>query len=249
MYSIIVACIGIFLGELYGNLVGGGSIVTQFVLQTMLAFEIKEAIALDNAAVVGSELGLFLMLLRKEKIKSFYFYYLAATLIGSYFGVLALNYLPVELIKKVFVLVLLAVLVKIIFFNKTKFESKGFSVNTKNIVLLFSFGIFVGAYNAFLSIGDFIIGLIGLIYFFNFKYHNALFLLSFVLVFGRGFAAYKYFNYGLINFNFLIPMFFSSMLSGLIIGSIAHKVKTEKIDTILKIVGVVFACLLVATIF
>lgn len=249
MNSIILASFGIFLGELYGNLVGGGSIVTQFVLQTILKFDIKHAIALDNAAVVGSELGLFLMLLRKEKIKFFYFYYLLATLLGCYFGALALNYLPQQFIKKVFILVLIMVLAKIVFFGNSKFKGSGFILNKKNISLLFSFGIFVGAYNAFLSIGDFIIGLLGLIYFFNFKYHNALFLLSFVLVFGRAFATFKYFNYGLIDFNYLLPMFFSSMLSGVIIGSIAHKIKSEKIDLLLKIVGSVFAIMLIISFF
>ena len=55
-FDIILACIGIFFGELYGNFVGGGSLVTQIFLQNIIGFEIKHAIALDNAAVLGSEI-------------------------------------------------------------------------------------------------------------------------------------------------------------------------------------------------
>lgn len=50
--DILLACLGIFFGELYGNLVGGGSLVTQIFLQNIIGFEIKNAIALDNAAVL-----------------------------------------------------------------------------------------------------------------------------------------------------------------------------------------------------
>ena len=73
-FDIIIACVGIFFGELYGNFVGGGSLVTQIFLQNIIGFGIKHAIALDNAAVLGSEIGLLLMLLRKEKIESWMWY-------------------------------------------------------------------------------------------------------------------------------------------------------------------------------
>lgn len=53
-FDIVLACLGIFFGELYGNFVGGGSLVTQIFLQNIIGFEIKNAIALDNAAVLGS---------------------------------------------------------------------------------------------------------------------------------------------------------------------------------------------------
>ena len=34
-----IASLGIFIGELYGNLVGGGSLVTQAVLQKVLMID------------------------------------------------------------------------------------------------------------------------------------------------------------------------------------------------------------------
>jgi len=58
MLEIFLASLGMFVGELYGNMVGGGSLVTQTVLQSILHIDIKSAIALDNAAIVGSALGI-----------------------------------------------------------------------------------------------------------------------------------------------------------------------------------------------
>jgi len=86
MKEIIIACIGIFLGEFYGNFVGGGSIVTQFVLQNIIGMDLKSAIALDNAAVIGSEMGLLCMLLWHHRIRLEYFPFLCAVLVGTYFG-------------------------------------------------------------------------------------------------------------------------------------------------------------------
>ena len=51
--------------------------MTQIFLQNIIGFEIKNAIALDNAAVLGSEIGLLLMLLRKEKIEKWMWYMMA----------------------------------------------------------------------------------------------------------------------------------------------------------------------------
>lgn len=48
--------------------------MTQIFLQNIIGFEIKNAIALDNAAVLGSEIGLLVMLLRKQKIEKWMWY-------------------------------------------------------------------------------------------------------------------------------------------------------------------------------
>lgn len=247
--SIIVACIGIFIGEFYGNFVGGGSIVTQFFLQNILSFDVKSAIALDNAAVLGSELGLFLMLLRTQQIERFHFVYILACLLGSYIGAEILLIIPRETLEVIFTLVVVIVLAKILFYNKEPKFNDSFEVTLRNVLLLSLFGLLIGIYNALLSIGDFIFGLLGLIYLFHFRYHNALFLLSFSLVFGRALAAFRYYQFGFINLDFLIPMFCSAALSGVIVGAIVHKVKTDKILVLLKCVGSILAISLIYKLF
>lgn len=70
--DIIIATIGVFIGELYGNFVWGGSVVTQIVLQNILWMDIKSAMALDNAAVIGSNLWLIIIMMRKYKFKKWF---------------------------------------------------------------------------------------------------------------------------------------------------------------------------------
>ena len=41
--EVIIAVIGVFLGELYGNFIGGGGF-TQIILQNVLDFNIKESL-------------------------------------------------------------------------------------------------------------------------------------------------------------------------------------------------------------
>ncbi|MCB0328638.1 MAG: sulfite exporter TauE/SafE family protein [Bdellovibrionales bacterium] len=239
--SVALASLGIFIGEFYGNFVGGGSIVTQFFLQNLLGFDIRTAIALDNAAVLGSELGLLFMLLRKQRVERYQIFFVLACLVGSLLGAEVLRVVPRETLEFIFTGVVIIVLAKILFFGKEPESSDHFHLSLRNLLLLSLFGLGIGFYNALLSVGDFIFGLLGLIYFFRFQYHKALFLLSLSLVFGRGLASIRYFQFGFLDMDFLVPMFFAAMASGLIVGGLVHKVKTEKILVLLKVVGTVLA--------
>jgi uncharacterized membrane protein YfcA len=247
MMDIILASLGIFIGEFYGNFVGGGSLVTQFFLQNIIGFPLKEAIALDNAAVLGSELGLLFVLLPKEKLSKNIWVFTFFVLIGSFFGAQGLKLIPVEILSYIFVGVLLIVVLKILFYKEKKQKTQDLKDLNKFTINAFAFAI--GAYNAFLSVGDWIFGLLGLVLIFHLPYRKSIFLLAFSLFLGRLFATGQYFSFGYIDVNFWVPMFLSALTSGVLAGTLLDKVKIEFIKPALKVLGVILAAYLTVSLF
>jgi uncharacterized membrane protein YfcA len=239
MLQISLASLGIFIGEMYGNFVGGGSIVTQFFLQNLLDFPLKEAIALDNAAVLGSEIGLLFMLLKTEKIHKSHLIFTIFILIGSYFGAQLLHIISIDHLKLIFITAIGLVVVKS-FLVKDEPKTPQTPTHLHHIAL-YTFATFIGAYNAFLSIGDWIFGLLGLVFLFKYPYKRSIFLLAFSLFFGRSLAVTQYFQFGYINFSFWIPMFTSALSAGLIAGHLMNRVNIDKLKPVLKILGIILA--------
>lgn len=248
-FDIALACLGIFFGELYGNFVGWGSLVTQIFLQNIIWFEIKNAIALDNAAVLGSEIGLLTMLLRKQKIEKWMWSVVVVSSFGALFWANLLNIVPTDIMKIVFTLAVVWLVVKNLFFSSDNKKENGFVLSSRNLILLCIASFFIATYNAFLSIWDFIIGLLILTSIFHFKYHRALFLLTFWFVFARSVGTLEYLRLDLIDMNFYLPMFLSAMLSGLIAGYLVEHVHSDILNKILKYLSIFLALYLVVQLF
>jgi len=244
-FDILLACIGIFFGELYGNFVGGGSLVTQIFLQNIIGFEIKNAVALDNAAVLWSEIGLLTMLLRKQKIEKWMWYVVAVSSLWALFWANLLNTVPTEIMKIIFTLAVLWLVVKNLLFSSPVYIEKWFVVNRKNLILLCSASFFIATYNAFLSVWDFIIWLLVLTSIFHFKYHRALFILTFWFVFARAVWTAEYFRLGLIDINFYIPMLVSALFSGVIAWYFVEKIHSDTFTMLLKYLSIFLAWYLI----
>jgi len=240
-FDIILACLGIFFWELYGNFVGGGSLVTQIFLQNIIWFEIKNAIALDNAAVLGSEIGLLAMLLRKQKIENWMWYVVLISSFWALFWANLLNLVPTEVMKIVFTFAVIGLVVKNLFFPSVNKKEIGFVVNKTNLLFLCCASFFIATYNAFLSVGDFIIGLLVLTSVFHFPYHKALFVLTFWFVFARAVWTIEYLRLDLIDMNFYFPMFLSAMISGLIAWYLVEKIHSDILNKALKYLSVFLA--------
>lgn len=247
--DIILACTGIFFGELYWNFVGWGSLVTQIFLQNIIGFEIKRAIALDNAAVLGSEIGLLLMLLRKEKIEKWMWSMMGVAGFWALFGANLLHIMPTEYVKVIFTFAVVLLVVKNLFFPSLGMKERWFHTDTKTLSLLAIATFFIATYNAFLSIGDFIIWLLMLTTLFHFSYHRALFVLSFCFVFARAVGTLEYFRLDLIDIQFYAPMFCTAFCSGIIAWYFVHKIHSDTLTCILKYLSIVLAAYLVMQIF
>lgn len=247
--EILYACLGIFFWELYGNFVGGGSLVTQIFLQNIIGFDIKNAIALDNAAVLGSELGLLIMLLRKQKVEKWMWWVVWVSSLWALFGANLLYLVPSESMKIIFTLAVIWLVIKNLFFSSKEKKEKGFILCGRNIFFLCLASFFIASYNAFLSIGDFIIGLLVLTSVFHFQYHRALFLLTFGFVFARAIWTAEYLRLGLIDMNFYAPMFISAMASWLVVGYLVEHIHSDVLNKALKYLSVFLAVYLIVQLF
>ena len=235
--DIFLASIGVSLWWFYWSFVWGWSIVTQFFLQNLIWIDIKNAMALDNAAALWTEIWLAIMLLRKNKFEKWMIYLIISWIIWSFIWVFILNILPVFLLKIVFSVILLSIVIYS-FLPKSSKNTKWFIVNKRNIILLSIWIFFQAIYSSFMSIWDFVVWLLLLTSLFNFKYHKALFILSISSVFIRLIATEEYFRYWLIDFDFFIPMFFSAMIAWFWAWYLVEKVNAKKIEILLKFIWV-----------
>ena len=247
--DVFLACVWIFFGELYGNFVWGGSLVTQIFLQNIIGFDIKNAIALDNAAVLWSEIWLLCMLLRRQKIEKWMWNVVFVSSLWALFWAHLLNLVPSEIMKVIFTLAVLALVVKNLFFSDDTPKESWFIADKRNIFFLCIASFFIATYNSFLSVWDFIIGLLVLTSIFHFKYHRALFVLSFWFVFARAIGTVEYFRLWFIELNFYIPMFFTAMLSWIIAWYFVEKIHSDTLNKFLKYLSIILALYLSVQLF
>lgn len=238
MLEIIIATIGVFIGEIYGNIVGGGSLVTQAVLQNILHFDIKTAMALDNAAIIGSSLGMLIVLLKTHKIEPWVIFFTIFHSLGAIFGAWILVWIDPEVLQAIFITAIILLVIKNLFAKEAEHNEKGFKATNKNIILICLAAIFMGTYNAAFVIGDWIIALLVLTRVFSLKYHKAIFLLVFIGVISQPIAVYRYYNSGLIDFTYLIPMFIATLVSGFISAKILNNLHSSKLENFLKYLSI-----------
>ena len=243
-FDIILACLWIFLGELYGNFVWWGSLVTQIFLQNIIWFDIKSAIALDNAAVLWSEIGLIAMLLKNNKIEKWMWVLVWVSVIWALIWANLLSIMPADMMKILFTLAIIGIVLKN-FFPSKQVKPSNFIVTKKSLLFLSLAILFIAVYNAFLSIWDFLIGLLILTSVFHFPYHRALFLITFVCVFTRAVASAEYFRLWLIDVDFYIPMFITALIAWLIAWYFVQKIHNDILNKILKYLSIFLAFYLI----
>ncbi len=232
--DILIAVLGVFIGEFYGNFVGGGSLVTQIALQNIIGMDIKPAIALDNAAVLGSNVGMILALWRKYKVQWWFAVFTVFQIVGALLGAWLLVAIDATLLKWIFIATVIGLVVKNLFFPDGEHREKGFDPTQRRIAWLAVAAILIGAYNAAFVIGDWIIALLILTSCFAIKYQQAIFLLVFSMLFSQSAAVYQYWAHGLIDWSFLGPMLVVTLFGGMLAGTLIEKIHSEKLETFLK---------------
>jgi len=145
--DIIIASIWVFIWELYWNMVWGWSLVTQTVLQNILHIDIKSAMALDNTAVIWSNIWMMLILARKYKVKWWYILFTFFQIAWAVLWSLILVNIDKELLQGIFIVMIILLVIKNLFIKDLKHKEKWFQVNWKNIALLSAAAIFIWAYN------------------------------------------------------------------------------------------------------
>lgn len=268
--DILYASLAVFIGELYGSFVWGGSIVTQLVLQEVVWLNVRYSIALDNAAVIGSAIGLLWMLLYQGyRAEKWMYPMILISTLWALFWAKMLGILPLESVKIIFTLSVVFLVVKNIFFTQNIDEAssprKAFFLRVKDLLkfkeksaekmsvktfLFLSFAfIFITSYNAFLSIGNFAVAMLILTAVFRFPYHYALFCFAFITIIPRGAWTIEYFQSWLLEWNFYIPMLISSLIAWALAGYIVEKLDSKLLEKFLKYLTLAMALYLVLQLF
>lgn len=238
--DIVIATLGIFIGGIYGGLVGGSSIVTQIFLQNILNMPIKEAMALDNAACIGGTLGILAVIFWKNTLKWWMIPFIASQIFGAFLGVEILLWIPERLLQIIFIGAIILLVIKNLFFASSKEKKeKGFNDSYINVALLCLAAIAIGTYNAAFVVGDWIIAILILTSVFHFKYQNAIFLLVLSMSISQPFATWGYIENNLVDISFLIPMAISSLVAGVLSGFLLQKIDSKKLETVLKYLSIV----------
>lgn len=243
--EIIIATLWVFIGEFYGNFVGGGSLVTQITLQNILWIDIKRAMALDNAAVIGSNLGMIIIMIRKYSIKKWFPFFVIFQSLWAIMWAWVLVHINPELLKIIFIIAVILLVVKNLFIEDKKNEGSTFTKSYKNITLLCLAGVFIWVYNAAFVIWDWIVALLIMTSLFHFKYHYAIFILAISSLFAQSVAVHQYYLNWLLDISFLIPMIIATLIWGTLCATLLEKIHSDKMEKFLKYLSVLLVWYLI----
>jgi uncharacterized membrane protein YfcA len=191
---------------------------------------------------------LFVMI-RKYQIKWRIFPYVVFQTLGAFFWVWILVQIDPEILKMIFAGAIILLVIKNLFIKDPTAGSKWFQENSWNFILLFLAAIFIGTYNAAFVIWDWIIALLILTWVFWFKYHYSIFIMCFASVFAQVFAVHQYYQNGLLDMNFVIPMFTATVVWWIICATLLEKIHSEKLEKFLKYLSVLLVIYLIYWLF
>lgn len=245
MSEVIIASIWMFIWELYGNIVGGWSLVTQAVLQNILWIDIKSAIALDNTAVIWANIWMIIALWKTNKIQKWFWVFILFQIVWATIWTYLLLIIPESVLKTVFILAIIWVVIKNLLLKEWEHKEEWFKRDKKSYILLGICALIIWAYNAAFVIWDWIIALLLLTSIIWIKYQNAIYLLVVSMLFSQPVAAVWYYNAWLVDLSFAIPMAIWALLSWVIAWKFLEKLCPNKLKTFLKYLSIFLVIYLV----
>lgn len=245
MMDIIIACIWIFTWELYWNIVWWWSLVTQAVLQNILHFDIKHAMALDNSSIIWASIWVMLILWKSNKIRWWFLIFIIFQTFWSWLWALFFVKVDPKVLQIVFLLSIVLIVLKNFFTKPKEHHEKWFKENLKSIFLLWLAALFIWSYNSAFVIWNWIVWILILTSLFWFHYKNAVFLLVFSAFFSKPIAIYEFYNSWLLDLNFFIPMAFSTFIAWIFAWTILEKVHYKKLELFLKYISLVLVWYLI----
>lgn len=229
------------IGESYGSLIGGGSLVTQPAL-LFLGVPLQSTLAIDAAAPLATEAGIISETYKNVvKNKKLVLMMVVPITLGGVIGTWLLLNISPEVIKYVMVVSISLILAHTFLSNK---RPKSIHVSKTNYVLLFSFQFIIAIYTIFIGLGEGSFGRLALMFTLG---------LSFVASQGIGAAAkmparaYSLIvtGYaGLIVWPYLLTFWCSNFIAGKYATKYVKKVPDKYMRTAMVIISLVFAAYL-----
>lgn len=231
------------IGEGYGSLIGGGSIVMQ-ATQVFLGVPVQSAIATDNAAALGTEAGILSETHKKvAKNKKLILWMFLPIALGGIIGTWFLLSISQNVIKLVMIAAILYLLLHS-YYLKDKVQSK--QASKWKYALLFVFLFIIGLYNNFIGIGEGTFSKIALMLILGLTFVESHGLKTVAMVPIRVYSLIVTGFVGLIVWPYLITFWVSNFLAGKYATKFVKKIPDTYMKTSLTIISVIFILYLIA---
>ncbi|HEX5455947.1 MAG TPA: sulfite exporter TauE/SafE family protein [Candidatus Saccharimonadales bacterium] len=228
------------IGESFGALVGGGSIVTMPAL-LLTGVPLQSAIAVDNAASLGTEAGIVSETIKKIRANKKWVLILAIPLTaGGIVGTWLLLNVPGTIIRYLMIVTVLLVLADA-HFNKGR-KPRQISRTRYEVVIGFMF--LIGIYSNFMTAGEGAFSRIGLMTILGWSFIQSQGIKAAATVPSRIYSLIITAFAGLIIWPYLLTMFCATFLAGRYATEYAKKIPDKYMRSALTVVSLAFVAYL-----
>ncbi|MGC1176711.1 MAG: sulfite exporter TauE/SafE family protein, partial [Candidatus Saccharimonadales bacterium] len=226
------------IGESFGALVGGGSLLTMPAL-LFTGIPLQAAIATDNAAALGTEAGILSETYKKVLANKKLTLLMAAPLtLGGIVGTWLLFHVPGGVIKYLMVATI-TVLVVHSYFSKGKTDPN--AVKRSHYVLMMIFLFLVGAYSNFMAAGEGAFSRFGLMTILGLSFMQSQGIKATATMPSRIYSLIVTGIAGLIIWPYLLTMWCSTFLAGKYATKLAKHIPDNYMKIALTVVSILFA--------
>lgn len=231
---ILFACAAIFIGELMGAIVGGGSFITQPAL-IALGIPPQMAVAHDISACIGTTGAIYHYFERKKMIrKEYLFWFLPGTIIGALIGVNILVSVSPDIIEKTIGITALVWVFVILFLKPDSGIVKKEPIAYWKPVAVIS-GFAFGIYTGFSGAGSGIMLTIIFVQLFGMTFLEKKGMNAILHIVGMVMALAAYIYHRLIYWPLLLPMMASAAAAGYLGSHISFKMGDRKLKLVFSV--------------
>jgi uncharacterized membrane protein YfcA len=231
------------LGESFGALVGGGSVITLPAI-LFLGVPLQSAIAINNAGALGTEVGILTETWRKVLAnKKLVLLMAIPTTIGGVFGTWFLLHASVAIIKY-FMVAAVVFILGYSYFSKDKPKSK--SISKFNYVVLVSFLLLMGVYTNFIGLGQGTFGRIAVMSILGMSYIETQGVTSTATMPTRIYSLFVTGFAGLIIWPYLLTKWCANVIAGKYATKFVKNVPDAYMKAVLTVLSIAFVVYLVA---
>lgn len=224
------------IGESFGALVGGGSILTMPAL-LLTGIPLQSAIAVDNAASIATEAGIISETKQKVMANKKWVFALAVPLtLGGIIGTWLLLNVPGTVIKYL----MAATITLIIIHSYIGEKPDGKSVSRKSYSLVIAFMILIGIYSNFMAAGEGAFSRIGLMSILGWSFLQSQGIKAAATMPSRIYSLVVTGFAGLIVWPYLLTMWCSNFIAGKYATKLVKHIPDKHMKAALTVVSLAF---------
>lgn len=225
-----------FIGESFGAIVGGGSIVTLPAL-LLTGIPLQAAIANDNASSIGTSTGILSETYKKVIARKKLVALMAIPItLGGVIGTYLLLTVPAEIIRYLMVAAVIAMIVDAHFARKPNPRK----ISTLRYEVVFVFLLFMGVYSNFMSAGDGTFSRMGLMFILGMSFIQSQGITAAAALPSRIYSLVITSLAGLIIWPYLLTMWCSTFFAGKYATRFAKHVPDKSMRVALTVVSLIF---------